>query len=172
MNRFAVVALSLFCAASVSAQALPEPANQCGDPAVKSAIVRIADDWKAGYNAGDPEKVAVLYAEDATYLTQHFATGIVHGRAAIRAYVKKGTDAKYKIDSLTVLTSGCASDFAWAITRYESTNGVQKAFGVNLVLMRKINGKWLIVAHEAAVPDAATAIKTLDVENPTQPKER
>lgn len=36
------------------------------------------------------------------------------------------------------------------------------AIGVNLVVLRKIAGKWLIVAHESAVPDPATAIQTLD----------
>lgn len=160
------------CAAVACGQSLPKNPSRCGDPMVRKAILQIAEDWKAGYNAGDPEKVASLYVEDATYLTQHFATGIVHGRAAIKAYVKKGTDAKYKIDSLAVLTSGCSGNFAWAITRYESMNGGHKGFGVNLVLMKKTGGKWLIVAHESAVPDEATAIKTLEMEDPTQRKER
>jgi hypothetical protein len=29
-------------------------------------------------------------------------------------------------------------------------------------VLRKITGHWLIVAHESAVPDPATAIKSLD----------
>jgi hypothetical protein len=33
---------------------------------------------------------------------------------------------------------------------------------VNLVVLRKIADHWLIVAHEAAVPDPATAILCLD----------
>ena len=168
MARLVILLMLLLGAVDAFAQALPENAKQCDDPAVQSEILRIAEQWKAAYNAGDPEKVAALYAENATYLTQHFASGIVHGRAAIKAYVKKGTDTKYKIDSLTVLASDCTNDIGWAITRYESTNGTQKSLGVNLVLMRKLAGKWLIVAHESAVPDPATAIQKLDVENPTQ----
>lgn len=110
----------------------------------------------------ETQKVAALYAQDATYLTQHFISGIVQGRAAIKAYVKKGTDAQYKIDAIKLLYSGCSGDFAYAVTRYDSTNADQKIFGVNLVVLRKMNGKWLIVAHESAVPDPATAIQNLD----------
>ena len=172
MVRVGILLMSLLGAVNACGQALPENAKRCGDPTIQSAMVRIAEQWKAAYNAGDPEKVAALYAQDATYLTQHFITGIVHGRAAIKAYVKNGTDASYKIDSLTMLASDCAKDFGWAITRYKSTNGGQKAVGVNLVVMRKLGGKWLIVAHESAVPDPATALQRLDVENPTQRKER
>ena len=50
---------------------------------------------------------------------------------------------------------------AYAIDRYESTNAGQKAFGVNLVVLKKTGRKWMIVAHEAAVPDPA-AIRSLD----------
>jgi uncharacterized protein (TIGR02246 family) len=157
------LALLLLLAPLAFGQAFPEHPQQCGIPSVRSAIEKVAQDWKEGYNSENPAAVAALYAEDATYLTQHFATGIVHGRPAIKAYVKVGTDAKYKIDSLQVLASGCSRDFAYAITRYESNNAGQTAFGVNLVLIRKIKGKWLIVAHEAAVPDPKTAIQTLNV---------
>jgi hypothetical protein len=33
--------------------------------------------------------------------------------------------------------------------------------GVNLVVLRKVGQKWMIVAPEAAVPDPATAVETL-----------
>lgn len=77
--------------------------------------------------------------------------------------MKRGTDAKYRIDSIRVLASDCSRNFAYAITRYEATNGKERTFGVNLVGLRKIKGKWLIVAHEAAVPDPRTAIQSLDL---------
>lgn len=136
--------------------------HPCAIATVNQAIHDIVENWKNGYNSGDPEKVASLYGPDATYLTQHFVTGVVHGRPAIKSYVKKGTDAHYRIESLRLLTSGCSGDFAYAITRYESTNADQKAFGVNLVVLQKMDGRWLIVAHESAVPDAATAIQSLE----------
>jgi len=51
---------------------------------------------------------------------------------------------------------------SYTVDRYESTNAGQKAFGVNLVVLKKIAGEWKIVAHEAAVPDPATAVHSLE----------
>jgi ketosteroid isomerase-like protein len=124
-------------------------------------VEQISQDWKDGYNSGDAPKVAALYTDDAYYLTQHFVTGIVHGHAAIQAYVQLGVDAHYHLDKIDILEKHCSRDFAYAITRYESTNAGVKAFGVNLVLMKKIDGKWKIVAHESAVPDPAAAVQKL-----------
>jgi ketosteroid isomerase-like protein len=126
------------------------------------AITRITQDWKDGYNSGNADQVAALYDQDAYYLTQHFATGIVHGRPNIRAYVQRGVDAHYRIDSIQMIALHCSGGFAYAVTRYESTNAGQRAFGVNLVVLKKTHGKWLIVAHEAAVPDPATALRQLE----------
>ena len=161
MMKFAL--LLLFASTFALGQALPEHRHQCGISAIDSAIQRITTVWKDAYNEGNPNRVAALYSADATYLTQHFATGIVHGRPAIAAYVKRGTDAKYRIDSIKVLASDCSRNFAYAITRYDAMNGKERTFGVNLVVLRKIKGEWLIVAHEAAVPDPSSAIQSLDL---------
>ena len=111
------------------------------------------EQWKDGYSAGEAAKVAALYAGDAYYLTQHLITGIVRGRAAIQAYVQRGVDARYHIDSIKTILVDCSDGFGYAITRYDATNGGEKTFGVNIVVLKKIGNRWLIVAHEAAVPD-------------------
>jgi uncharacterized protein (TIGR02246 family) len=132
------------------------------DTSDKKEILQIIEQWREGYNSGNAAKVASLYKEDAYYLTQHFITGIVSGRSEIQAYVQLGVDAKYHIDSIHAISIDCSGDFAYAITRYDATNNGQMAFGVNIVVLKKIGGKWLIVAHEAAVPDPNTAIQRLD----------
>jgi uncharacterized protein (TIGR02246 family) len=151
----AVIFMLMFCTATAYSQ------QECKNAAEDMALRQIADTWKDAYNAGDSSKVAELYTQDAYHLTQHFVTGIVQGRANIQAYVRKGTDAHYHVDKIEVIKTACAGDFAYAISRYESTNAGQKAFGVNLLVLRKIKGKWQIVAHEAAVPDVATAVQSL-----------
>ena len=88
-------------------------------------------------------------------------TGILHGRLDIQAYVQRGIDAKYRIDSIQTVYVERSADFAYTIGHYESTNAGQKAYGVNVVVLRKEAGRWLIGAHEAAVPDPATAIQRL-----------
>jgi ketosteroid isomerase-like protein len=124
--------------------------------------LKIIEQWREGYNKGEAAKVAALYKEDAYYLTQHYVTGIVHGRAQIQAYIQLGVDAKYHIDSIHAISIDCSGNFAYAVTRYDATNNGQKAFGVNIVVLKKVNDKWLIVAHEAAVPDPGSAIQQLD----------
>jgi ketosteroid isomerase-like protein len=132
------------------------------DAADRKEILKIIEQWREGYNSGNAAKVAALYKEDACYLTQHYITGIVNGRAEIQAYVQIGVDSKYHIDSIRALSIDCSGDFAYAITRYDATNNGQSAFGVNIVVLKKIGGKWFIVAHEAAVPDPNTSIQHLD----------
>jgi ketosteroid isomerase-like protein len=140
----------------------PKPEIQsCGSRTDDQAIQTISEAWKERYNRGDAAQVASLYSEDAYYLTQHFVSGVVYPREQIQAYVQRGVDAHYRVDSIDVLHSYCSGDFAYTITRYRSTNGRQKAMGVNLVVLRRIAGKWVIVAHESAVPDPATSIQSL-----------
>lgn len=138
-----------------------EESNHHIDNADEQAVRQIIEQWKDGYNNGNAAKVAALYSEDAYYLTQHYITGIVHPRSAIQAYVQRGIDAKYHIDSIEVLYMDLSGSFGYVITRYDSTNGGEKGFGVNVVVLKKIDGNWLIVAHEAAVPDPEQAIRDL-----------
>lgn len=142
------------------------------NPSDESALRGVPVQWKDSYNNKDTDGVASLYSEDAYYLTQHFASGVVHPRAKIQAYVQRGVDAGYHIDSIEMLSLECSGDFAYTITRYRATNSGEKAMGVNLVVLRKIAGKWLIVAHEAAVPDPNTAVQGLDEAKPLQGESR
>lgn len=137
------------------------PATRCSTPSDDQAIRDIPERWKAAYNAGQASQVSSLYSDDAYYLTQHFVSGIIHGRADIQAYVQRGIDAKYRIDAIDVLATECSGDFAYAITRYHSINTGRNDIGVNLVILRKKKHQWLIVAHESAVPDPATAVQHL-----------
>jgi len=169
MNKILYLSVVLLCSAVIQSQETATKASAasasqhgCTAPNEESAIRQIAEEWKVGYNTGDAAKVASLYTEDAYYLTQHFVTGIVHGRADIRAYVQRGVDAGYHIDSIQIIGTDCSGDLGYAVGRYESTNAGQKAFGVNVVVLKKTRGRWLIVAHESAVPDPSTAIQRLD----------
>ena len=128
----------------------------------EGTLRQISELWKQGYNNGNAAMVASLYTEDAYYLTQHFVSGFVHPRSQIQAYVQRGIDARYQIDKIDVVRLECFGDFAYTVARYESTNAGKKAFGVNLVVLKRAAGKWLIVAHESAVPDPTSAIQNLD----------
>jgi uncharacterized protein (TIGR02246 family) len=156
---FALALLSTFAAAA-DPHSDPVPTTKCSVPTDDRAIRAIADEMKNAYNAGHPEKIAALYAPDAYYLTQHYSTGILHGRDEIHAYMKGGTDAGYKIDKIETYSTFCSGNLAYSIGRYYSTNADQKAFGGITVVLRKTKGKWLIVAHQTSVPEP-TAIQKL-----------
>ena len=100
MKKMLFLSMVLICAVAAGSQENPASVrvgaaaqNGCTDAADAKAIRQIAGQWKNGYNSGDAASVALLYTEDADYLTQHFISGIVHGRAAIHAYVQLGVDA-------------------------------------------------------------------------------
>lgn len=160
-----IVPFVLFAVAFAHSQTKPmdSPAATTGCSVVdETALRRVSEEWKEGYNSGNAEKVAALYVEDAYYLTQHFVTGVVHPRDQIQAYVQRGVDAHYHIDTIDIFKLSCSGNLAYTVGRYESTNAGQKAMGVNIVVLRKIDGKWLIVAHESSVPDPATAVQKLE----------
>ncbi len=120
----------------------------------QKALLEVTERWKEGYNTGNTNQIASLYASDAYYLTQHFPEGILRGRDQIKAYFQRGADAGFRVDKIAVEWMDCSGDLAYTVGRYESTNAGEKAYGVNLVVLRKASGKWLIVAHESAVPEA------------------
>jgi uncharacterized protein (TIGR02246 family) len=114
------------------------------------AVRRVADDWKAAYNSKDAAAVASLYAPDAYYVSAHV---VAQGRVEIQTYFQRGIDAGGHIDDIRVLASSHSGELAYTVGTYEATNGGQKVRGRNVVVLRNIGGKWLMVAHESVVAD-------------------
>jgi uncharacterized protein (TIGR02246 family) len=114
------------------------------------AIGRIADDWKAAYNSGDAAKVASLYTPDAYYLSAHV---LAQGREAIEAYWRRGIAGGGHIDLIKPLTVFASGDLAYTAGLYQATNAGATVDGRILLVFKKINGKWLIAAHQTVVGD-------------------
>jgi uncharacterized protein (TIGR02246 family) len=116
----------------------------------KQAIGKVAEDWKAAYNNRDAPKVAALYTEDAYYLSAHI---LAHGRPAIEAYWRRGILAEGHIDFIKPLTVFVSGDLGYSAGAYQATNAGKTVDGRILLVLRKVNGKWLIAAHETVVRD-------------------
>jgi uncharacterized protein (TIGR02246 family) len=114
---------------------------------------RLANEWKDAYNSKDPERLAALYAEDADYISSHVPGLVARGRASIRANFQKGIEAGGHVDAVRILTSRISCDLAYLVSVYEATNNGQKVSGRNLIALRKLGGKWLIVSHMTVVPE-------------------
>ena len=114
------------------------------------ALVRVAEQWRAAYNAGDAAAVASLYTADGYYVSAHV---VAHGRAEIQAYFQRGIDAGGHIDAIRILSSGQSGDLGYTVGTYEATNAGHKVRGRNVVVLRRDGDKWRMVAHETVVAD-------------------
>ncbi len=114
------------------------------------AIRQVSDDWVRFYNAGDAAKVAALYTEDSYYLSAHI---LAHGRQAIQAYWERGIQAGGHLDFIRPLTVFYSGDIAYCAGVYQATNAGVTVDGRILIVLRKVNGRWLMAAHETVVRD-------------------
>jgi len=134
----AMAAVVLACAGSVATAA-----DDAG-------IGRIAEEWKRAYNSGDAAKVAALYTADGYYLSAHV---LAHGREAIEAYWRRGIAAGGHIDWIKPLTVFASADLGYSAGTYQATNAGVTVDGRILLVLKRVDGKWLIAAHETVVRD-------------------
>ncbi len=116
----------------------------------EAAIRQIAENWIRFYNSGDAAKVAALYTDDGYYLSAHI---LAHGRQAIQAYWERGIKAGGHMDFIKPLTIYYTGDLAYCAGIYQATNAGVTVDGRILIVLRKVNGQWLMAAHETVVRD-------------------
>ncbi|HET9801914.1 MAG TPA: SgcJ/EcaC family oxidoreductase [Candidatus Acidoferrum sp.] len=114
------------------------------------AVRQISQEWLRVYNAGDAQKVAALYTADAYYLSAHV---LAHGREAIQAYFERGIKGGGHIDFIKPISVFIADDLAYCPGTYQATNAGVTVDGRILIVLRKVEGRWLIAAHETVVRD-------------------
>jgi uncharacterized protein (TIGR02246 family) len=136
--------------------AAPQRTIQNSEPRERSMspdeadIRRVSENWIKFYNAGDAAMVAALYTEDGYYLSAHI---LAHGRKEIQAYWERGIKAGAHIDFIKPLTLYYTGDLAYCAGTYQATNAGVEVDGRILIVLRKVNGKWLMAAHETVVRD-------------------
>ncbi len=113
-------------------------------------IRQVSEDWIKFYNAGDAAKVGALYTEDGYYLSAHI---LAHGRQAIRSYWERGIKAGGHIDFIKPVTIYYSGNLAYCAGTYQATNAGVTVDGRILIVLRKVNGRWLMAAHETVVRD-------------------
>jgi uncharacterized protein (TIGR02246 family) len=118
--------------------------------AEEAAIRQVPEEWIRFYNSGDAAKVAALYTEDGYYLSAHI---LAHGKQAIQAYWERGIKARGHIDFIKPLAVHHNGELAYCAGTYQATNAGLTVDGRILIVLKKVNGKWLIAAHETVVRD-------------------
>lgn len=114
-----------------------------------ATIRRIGDDWARHWNAGDLYGVVAAYAEDAVYLPPHH--GAVHGRDAIREYLKAPLGHGVSDLAFEVTYIKQQGPIAWDVGTYRmtipQTDGTKKKdCGKYLTVWRRVGKSWLIAA--------------------------
>lgn len=115
-----------------------------------AAVKKIRETWVQEFNAGHPDKVAALYADEAVLMRKN---GTVHNRESIQADLDRSINAargrKYIVHSLRTEGSG---NLVYDTGIYDEDFPHHVAEGNYLMVIEKISGEWKIVAH-AAVPN-------------------
>lgn len=121
--------------------------------AVEPVILQRIEEWRAAYNSGDLKTLKAFYAEESRYVSPHVVDLMISGRDAITANFGKGIAGGGHIDAITVLAAESSCDLAALVCRYDATNGGVKVSGKNILVMRRVDGRWLITTHASIVRD-------------------
>lgn len=130
-----------------SAQNGPAQLSQGGDFA--SEIQHLRDTWVQEFNAGHADKVAAFYAPEAVLMRWD---GTVHGHDSVLAEMERavtGGAHNYVVHSLRADHSG---DLGYDTGAYNVTLRDRLVEGNYLIVVKRIKGHWLIVAH-STVPN-------------------
>lgn len=128
-----------------------QPAHQEVLP--DSGFRALASDWLAAYNSGDSTRLAAFYTKDAQYVSPHVQGYVLRGRDAIVANFLTGARAGGHIDSITVLSCSITEQMVTIVCRYDATNSGVSVNGRNVIVLRKVDNRWLYAVHASIIRD-------------------
>jgi|GraSoiStandDraft_59_1057299.scaffolds.fasta_scaffold289729_2 uncharacterized protein (TIGR02246 family) len=140
--------------AKTSHGAHPMANAKAGD--FKAEVQKLADEWKAGFQAKDADKVATLYTDDAVWVNPE---GTFHGTGDIKGHLKKMIDRGDTIDDITTVKAVHSGDIGYAEGTYRGNapdaNGKEvPSHGSWVVTLKQNNDKWMLATDTslAAAP--------------------
>jgi uncharacterized protein (TIGR02246 family) len=153
MTRKFLLAMTASACLSMAAAAQQNRASMDTHNVVKEEVALNAEEWRNAYNSGDVERLAAFYSEDADYVSPHVPGLMIHGREAIKQNFQRGIAGGGHVDSIVVQRSNYSGDLASMVCAYQATNSGVTVHGKNVLVMKKVDGKWLIVTHASIVRD-------------------
>jgi len=119
--------------------------------AFAAEMQKLRDTWVQEFNAGHADKVAAFYAPEAVLMRWD---GSVHGYDSILAEMQRSVNAgahDYVVHSLHVERSG---DVGYDTGAYNVTLRTRVVEGNYLLVVKRIDGRWKIVAHASVANPA------------------
>ena len=107
--------------------------------------------WRIAYNSKDAQNLVLLYTKNADYISSHVSGLEANGRDRLIANFQNGMNMGGNIDSIEILKMEVSCDLATLYCKYQATNSGVTVIGRNLLIMKRTNGKWLIVLHMTVV---------------------
>lgn len=107
--------------------------------------------WRIAYNANDLTSLGSFYSDDILYVSPHVPNLIISGRETLTKNFARGISGGGHIDSVAVVTADLSGDMAYLVTTYFATNSGVGVTGKNIIIMKRINGVWLIVTHASII---------------------
>jgi ketosteroid isomerase-like protein len=114
-----------------------------------TGLQRVRDTWVREFNAGHADKVAALYAQEAVLMRRN---GSVHSRDSIQAELQRSITSEARNYSVQSLHSESTGDIGYDTGIYNEDFPHHGAEGNYLIVLKRMDGIWQIVAH-AAVPN-------------------
>jgi ketosteroid isomerase-like protein len=115
----------------------------------QTGVQRLRETWVREFNAGHADKVADLYAPEAVLMRRN---GSVHSRDSIQAELQRSINLEAHNYSVQSLHSENSGDLGYDTGIYNEDLAHHGAEGNYLMVIKRIEGVWKIVAH-AAVPN-------------------
>jgi ketosteroid isomerase-like protein len=103
------------------------------------------------YNSGEAVNLMPMYTPDANYISSHVPGLVARGREKVGENFQRGMSGGGHIDTIVVLGASVSCNLAYVRSRYEANNDGRKAVGQNMIVLKRISGKWLIKEHMTAV---------------------
>ena len=150
MKSKSLLFLSFFITAISFAQQKGEASVVYQDSAY-SQYGQVAERWLAAYNGTDANELTPLYTEDAQYISGHVSGLVADGRDRLVANFRKGMSMGGHLDGLEILSITHSCDLATVLCKYNANNSGQKVSGRTLLILKKIEDKWLIALHMTVI---------------------
>jgi ketosteroid isomerase-like protein len=103
--------------------------------------------WRLAYNSGDAGLLAPLYTDDAVYTSGHVPGLVAAGKKNVIAYFQQGIRLGGSIESVEILSLTSSCELVILLCRYRANNAGERVEGRNLLVLKRVNGEWLIATH-------------------------
>jgi ketosteroid isomerase-like protein len=135
----------------LSAQMIKAQDKVSDSQSLLSMFQQQTEAWKVAYNSKNAQNLLPLYTGEATYISSHVSGLVAEGRDKLIANFQNGMNMGGTIDSIEIIEMQNSCDLTTLLCKYQATNNGVTVCGRNLLVLIKVEGRWLIKLHMTVV---------------------